>query len=65
VQNAIEAVAHFRGGAPIRDTFMRVADRRGVNRAKVAAAGKLLTLVYHGLRDGEIRCLVPDRKQAA
>ena len=25
--------------------------------ARVAAARKLLTLVYYGLRDGEIRCL--------
>jgi hypothetical protein len=25
--------------------------------ARVAAARRLLTLVYHGLRDGEIRCL--------
>jgi hypothetical protein len=27
------------------------------NIAKVAAARKLLTLVFYGLRDGEIRCL--------
>jgi hypothetical protein len=25
--------------------------------ARVAVARKLLTLVYYGLRDGEIRCL--------
>jgi hypothetical protein len=25
--------------------------------ARVAAARKLLSLVYYGLRDGEIRCL--------
>lgn len=62
---AIEAVARYRGGAPIRDTFTRVAERRGINRAKVAAARKLLTLVFYGLRDGEIRCLAPDREQAA
>jgi len=30
--------------------------------ARVAAARKLLTLVYYGLRDGEVRCL---RKEAA
>jgi hypothetical protein len=29
--------------------------------ARVAAARKLLTLVYYGLRDGEVRCL---RKEA-
>jgi hypothetical protein len=41
-----------------------VAERRGVNRAKVAAARKLLTLVFYGLRDDEIRCLA-NREQAA
>ena len=30
--------------------------------ARVAAARKLLTLVYYGLRDGEVQCL---RKEAA
>lgn len=62
---AIEAVARYRGGVPIRDTYRRVAERRGVNRAKVAAARKLLTLVFYGLRDGEIRCLAPTEEAAA
>ena len=35
----------------------RIAERRGTNIGRVAAARKLLTLVYYGLRDGEIRCL--------
>jgi hypothetical protein len=35
----------------------RIAERRGINKARVAAARKVLTLVYCGLRDGEIRCL--------
>jgi hypothetical protein len=35
----------------------RIAARRGTNVAKVAAARKLLALVYHGLRDGHIRAL--------
>ena len=35
----------------------RVAARRGRNIGKVAAARKLLTLVFYGLRDGEIRAL--------
>jgi hypothetical protein len=35
----------------------RVGERRGRNVGKVAAARHLLTLVYYGLRDGEIRCL--------
>ena len=35
----------------------RLAERRGRNIATVAAARKLLTLVYYGLRDGHIRAL--------
>ena len=54
---AIEAVARYHGGAPIEPTFQRVAKRRGIMIARVAAARKLLSLVYYGLRDGEIRCL--------
>jgi hypothetical protein len=41
----------------IRDTYQRVAAREGNKVARVAAARKLLTLVFYGLRDGEIRCL--------
>jgi hypothetical protein len=40
----------------------RIEARRGTNIAKVAAARKLLTLVYY-LRDGQIRAL--DRARAA
>jgi len=54
---AIEAVARYHGGAPFRDRFEAIAERRGKNRANVAIARKVLTLVYYGLRDGEIRCL--------
>ena len=35
----------------------RVAERRGSQIGRVAAARKLLIYVYYGLRDGEIRCL--------
>ena len=38
----------------------RVGARRGRNIGRVAAARHLLTLVYYGLRDGEIRCLASD-----
>jgi len=55
--SAVEAVSRYHGGAPIRDTYQRIADRRGRNIGRVAAARKLLTLVYYRLRDGEIRCL--------
>jgi transposase len=54
---AVEAVARQRGETPIRDHHLRVAERRGTNVGRVAAARKLLTLVFYGLRDGEIRCL--------
>jgi transposase len=54
---ALEAIVRYHGGPPLRDTFHRVAERRGTNKARVAVARKLLTLVYYGLRDGEIRCL--------
>jgi transposase len=57
----IESVSRYHGGAPIAPTYRRIAERRGGKAghkiAKVAAARKLLTLVYYGLRDGEIRCL--------
>ena len=52
-------MSRYHGGAPIRVTYRRVAERRGRNVGRVAAARKLLTLVYYGLRDHEIRCLHP------
>jgi transposase len=53
---AVEAVQKLHGGA-IGATRTRLTDKRGANIAKVAAARKLLTLVYYGLRDGRIRSL--------
>jgi transposase len=53
---AIEAVQRVRGG-PIGTVRARIATRRGANIGKVAAARKLLTLVFYGLRDGHIRAL--------
>ena len=53
----VEAVARQRDPSPIRTFQERVAERRGNKVARVAAARKVLTLVYYGLRDGEIRCL--------
>jgi hypothetical protein len=49
--------------AKISADKQRIEARRGKNIAKVAAARKLLTLVYYGLRDGQIRAL--DRARAA
>jgi transposase len=54
---AVEAVARYHGGETIAPAFRRIAERRGRMIARVAAARRLLTLVYYGLRDGEIRCL--------
>jgi transposase len=45
------------GGGPLRESYERIAKRRGAKVAKVAVARQILTLSYYGLRDGEIRCL--------
>jgi transposase len=60
---AIEAVQRHQTTAKISADKDRIEARRGKNIAKVAAARKLLTLVYYGLRDGHIRAL--DRARAA
>ena len=55
---AIEAISHQRGGTFLQARYHRIAQRRNNrNIGRVAAARKLLTLVYYGLRHGEIRCL--------
>ena len=55
---AVEAVGRQRGATMIRRTHHQVAERRANNGiGRVAAARKLLILVYYGLRDGHIRCL--------
>ncbi|MEX3104916.1 MULTISPECIES: IS110 family transposase [unclassified Streptomyces] len=57
---AVEAVQHAPENTPMRAHRDRIEARRGAgarNIAKAAAARKLLTLVYYGLRDGEVRCL--------
>jgi transposase len=53
---ALEAIVRYHGGSWLQGDFHRIAERRGKNKARVAVARKLLTLVYYGLRDGEIRC---------
>jgi transposase len=56
----VEAAQHAgRGGGPLRETYERIAKRRGKSVAKVAVARKILILCFYGLRDGEIRCLTP------
>jgi transposase len=53
---AIEAISRERD-TTVAELYARVKERRGTNVARVAAARKLLHLVYFGMRDGEIRCL--------
>jgi transposase len=57
---AVECVARYHGGDAIDPAYRRIAKRRGTMIARVAAARKLLTLVYYGLRDGHIRCLAEE-----
>jgi transposase len=53
---AVEAIQRHTT-AKIAADRARIEARRGKNIAKIAAARKLLTLVYYGLRDGHIRAL--------
>ena len=56
---AVEVISKNHGDDPIKTHYRRVSERRGRNKGRVAAARKHLTLVYYGLRDGEIRSLGP------
>jgi transposase len=58
---AIEAVSGRRGGTKLRADFDAIAARRGKYKARAAVARRLLTLVFYGLRDGEIRCLAAEQ----
>jgi transposase len=56
---AVEAAQ--KTGDFLKSDFRRIAERRNNRKiARVAVARKILTLVYYGLRDGEIRCLAED-----
>ena len=56
---AVEAAQ--KTGDFLKSDFRRIAERRNNRKiARVAVARKILTLVYYGLRDGEIRCLQED-----
>lgn len=61
---AVEAIQHQPAGTKISIDRKRIEARRGKNIAKVAAARKLLTLVYYGLRDGHIRALAHQKAAA-
>ena len=58
---AVEAIQRHPATSKIALDRTRIESRRGKNIAKIAAARKLLTLVYYGLRDGHIRALAPRR----
>ena len=61
---AVEAIQRQPAVTKISVDRKRIEARRGKNIAKVAAARKLLTLVYYGLRDGHIRALTRQRAAA-
>jgi transposase len=61
---AVEATQRLPGGGKQAADFHRIADRRGTGIGRVAAARRLLTLVYYGLRDGQVRCLAPAPREA-
>ena len=54
---AVEAVQVLLIDSKLQADRDRIAARRGRNIGKVAAARRLLTLVFYELRDGHIRCL--------
>jgi len=60
---AVEATQRLPRASKQAADFHRIADRRGTGIGRVAAARKLLTLVYYGLRDGQVRCLTPAPRQ--
>jgi transposase len=43
----------------VKDAIIARRGKQAKNIAKVAAARRLLTLIFYGLRDGQIRCLAP------
>jgi hypothetical protein len=56
----IEAIQRIPRDSVIGAAKQAIIARRGKqarNIAKVAAARRLLTLVFYGMRDGQIRCL--------
>ena len=63
----IEAIQRAPAGSVTGTVKEAIIARRGKqarNIAKVAAARRLLTLVYYGMRDGQIRCLARPSEEA-
>ena len=61
---AVEATQRLPRASKQAADFHRIADRRGTGIGRVAAARRLLTLVYYGLRDGGVRCLAAAPREA-
>jgi transposase len=59
---AVEAIQRTDKHSRLGQVRDQVAQRRGTNIGKVAAARELIELIFYGLRDGHIRCL--DRRGA-
>lgn len=57
---AVEAISGGYCEPRLRTVKARIGGRRGVHIGRVAAARHLLSLVYYGMRDGDIRCLHRD-----
>lgn len=61
---AVEAAQKLRRDSHLHTWREALAERRNSRSvAKIAAARKIVNLVYYGLRDGEIRCLQPHTEQ--
>jgi transposase len=58
---AIQRVPHDSVIGSAKDAIIARRGKQAKNIAKVAAARRLLTLVFYGLRDGQIRCLSTSR----
>jgi transposase len=59
---AVEAAQRQAAGSRLGEDFLRISASHGRGPgarkiARVAVARKIVTLVYYGLRDGEVRCL--------
>ena len=57
VIEAIQRVPRDSVIGSVKDAIIARRGKEARNIAKVAAARRLLTLVFYGLRDGQIRCL--------
>ncbi len=57
VIEAIQRIPRDSAIGAAKDAIIARRGNQAKNIAKVAAARRLLTLVYYGLRDGQIRCL--------